>query len=74
MGERICVDGTPGIGKSAGLNADFVEFIRHLGEEGCPRVVALRVEKILSIWSYSSEGIIDVKVKAIQSVLLCSTL
>ena len=47
MGERICVDGTPGIGKSAGLNADFVEFIRHLGEEGCPRVVALRVEKIL---------------------------
>jgi hypothetical protein len=47
--EQIVWVGTPGIGKSSGLNFVLVELLRHLGENGWPPLVVVRIEKRL-VW------------------------
>jgi hypothetical protein len=50
--ERIAWLGAPGIGKSSAMNAVLAEQVKHLGEQGWPIEVALRVEAVITFYTY----------------------
>jgi hypothetical protein len=65
-GKKVVWLGPPGIGKSAGMNYVLAELLRHMGDEGWPPLVALRVEGELTLFSLADDGSLKVDVKPIS--------
>lgn len=67
-GRKVAWLGAPGIGKSAGMNFVLTECVRHLGDDGWPRQVALRVETDLTTFAYTADGTITVEVISVDKL------
>ena len=48
--------GTPGIGKSAGLNYVLMEFLQHLGEDGWPDTLLYRNPEEVFVFTMDDES------------------